>query len=107
MSHLTIRGLLQQRLAAWATTKGLPVAWQGVSFAPPSGMYLRAFMLPAGTDSIDIEGVMGAVSLTDVMADSNQYGNLYVDSAASLAISITVGGAQKHQHKQGQTLLKD
>ncbi len=57
MSHLTIRGLLQQRLAAWATTKGLPVAWQGVSFAPPSGMYLRVFMLPAGTSSIDLEGV--------------------------------------------------
>lgn len=36
----------------------LPVAWQNAPFDPPAdgGVYLRAFLLPATTDSEDLEG---------------------------------------------------
>ncbi|WKN20810.1 DUF4128 domain-containing protein [Azotobacter vinelandii] len=57
MSTKLIRSLYEQRLAAWASARSLPVAWQNVKFAPPaSGIYLRAFLLPADTDSLDLEG---------------------------------------------------
>lgn len=57
MTQKLIRSLYEQRLAAWAAARSLPVAWQNVSFTPPaSGIYLRAFLLPANTDSLDLEG---------------------------------------------------
>lgn len=57
MSNRLIRSLYEQRLAAWAAARSLPVAWQNVQFRPPaSGIYLRAFLLPADTDSLDLEG---------------------------------------------------
>ncbi|MEE4465711.1 phage tail terminator-like protein, partial [Azotobacter chroococcum] len=57
MSNRLIRSLYEQRLAAWAAARSLPVAWQNVPFTPPaSGIYLRAFLLPADTDSLDLEG---------------------------------------------------
>lgn len=57
MSHLIIRRLLESRLSVWAKTKGLPVAYQNAPFTPPtSGLYLRAFALPAVTDSTDLAG---------------------------------------------------
>ncbi|MBZ5757945.1 DUF4128 domain-containing protein [Pseudomonas sp. S5(2021)] len=56
MSHHIVRGLYESRLSAWASVKGLKVAWQGVAFSPPPGIYLQAFMLPALTDSIDLAG---------------------------------------------------
>jgi hypothetical protein len=57
MSHLIIRRLLETRLSAWAKTKPLQVAYQNVKFTPPaSGIYLRAFTIPAVTDSTDLPG---------------------------------------------------
>lgn len=57
MSHLIIRRLLESRLAVWAESKSLPVAYQNMSFTPPaSGIYLRTFTLPAVTDSTDLPG---------------------------------------------------
>lgn len=57
MSNRLIRSMYEQRLAAWASARSLPVAWQNVQFTPPaSGIYLRAFLLPADTDSLDLEG---------------------------------------------------
>lgn len=57
MTHATIRLIYQQRLAEWAAIKGLQVAYQGVQFDPPEGeTYLRAFLLPAGTDSNTLAG---------------------------------------------------
>ncbi|TKD32587.1 DUF4128 domain-containing protein [Azotobacter chroococcum] len=57
MSTKLIRSLYEQRLAAWASARSLSVAWQNVSFTPlASGIYLRAFLLPADTDSLDLEG---------------------------------------------------
>lgn len=57
MSHLIIRRLLETRIAAWANTKTLAVAYQNVSFTKPaSGIYLRTFTIPAVTDSNDLTG---------------------------------------------------
>lgn len=57
MSHLIIRRLLETRLSAWAKAKPIPVAYQNVKFTPPAtGVYLRAFTIPAVTDSTDLPG---------------------------------------------------
>lgn len=59
MSHKIIRSLLEARLKAWADarTPALRVAYQNVAFTPNNGeTYLRAFLLPAGTDSNDLAG---------------------------------------------------
>ncbi|MBV4552275.1 DUF4128 domain-containing protein [Pseudomonas sp. SWRI102] len=59
MSHKIIRALLESRLKAWASarTPTMRIAYQNVPFAPNSGeTYLRAFLLPAGTDSNDLAG---------------------------------------------------
>lgn len=62
MSNSKIRQLYEQRLYAWAAGKGLPVAWQNQPFTPPATTYLRAFLLPADTDSLDLEGAHRAYS---------------------------------------------
>ncbi|SEQ28669.1 Bacteriophage related protein of unknown function [Pseudomonas sp. NFACC02] len=57
MSHQIIRRIYEQRLAAWAAPRGLRIAYQGVAFDPGDGeTYLRAFTLPAGTDTQTLEG---------------------------------------------------
>ncbi|HEX8591750.1 MAG TPA: phage tail terminator-like protein [Pseudomonas sp.] len=57
MSHLTIRLLYQQRLAAWAADKALRVAYQGAEFVPEvDETYLSCFALPAGTDTNTLAG---------------------------------------------------
>jgi hypothetical protein len=57
MSHSKIRLLYQARLSAWETDQGLRVAYQNVQFDPEDGeTYLRAFLLPAGTDSNTLAG---------------------------------------------------
>ena len=56
MSAPDIRRAFESRLSTWAAAQSLPVAWQNVSFSPPSSAYLRAFLLPADTDSRDLAG---------------------------------------------------
>lgn len=58
MSQDRVRYLLETRLANWAAARNpvLQVAWQNHPFTPPSGTYLRAFMLPATTWSNDLAG---------------------------------------------------
>lgn len=56
MSNKLIRSLLQSRLNTWATAKPIPVAWDNVKFTTPTGSYIRASLLPADTQSIDLEG---------------------------------------------------
>jgi len=56
MSIKRIRGLYEGRLAGWAASRSIPVAWQNVDFTPPSTIYLRAFMIPAETSGLDIAG---------------------------------------------------
>lgn len=55
MSHALVRSLLESRLSTWAAGQSLTVAWQNVhSDAKPT--YLRAFLLPAETQSDDLKG---------------------------------------------------
>lgn len=56
MSQQRIRSAFETRLNTWAASQGLPVAWQNVAFDPPATTYLRAFILPADTDSADLAG---------------------------------------------------
>lgn len=59
MSHKIIRSLLEARLKAWAAarTPALRIAYQNVAFTPSNDeIYLRAFLIPAGTDSNDLAG---------------------------------------------------
>lgn len=59
MSLLQIRGAFQDRLNDWTTDRDttLRIAWQNVPFTPVTGeTYLRVFLLPALTDSQDLEG---------------------------------------------------
>jgi hypothetical protein len=59
MSHRIIRSLFEARLSTWAKarTPVLRIAYQNVSFTPASNeTYLRAFIIPAGTDSNDLAG---------------------------------------------------
>ena len=59
MSHKIIRSLIEGRLKAWAAARSpaLRISYQNVDFAPTANeTYLRAFLLPAGTDSNDLAG---------------------------------------------------
>jgi hypothetical protein len=51
MSQKIVRAGLEKKLKAWADvqTPVLTVAWENVSFTPPAGPYLRAFLLPEPT----------------------------------------------------------
>lgn len=58
MTMPRIRQLLETRLNTWAAARSpaLSIAWQNVPFTPPAGAYLRAFILPAETDSQTLDG---------------------------------------------------
>lgn len=56
MSNKMIRSLYESRLAAYAASKSLTVAWENVSTNQPNGDYLRSNLLPAPTGSDDLAG---------------------------------------------------
>ena len=60
MSDRLIRSAFEGRLKAWATARvpALPISYEDVAFTAPAdgSAYLRAFLLPANTDSQDLEG---------------------------------------------------
>lgn len=60
MSDTLIRQAFEGRLNAWAKarTPALPIAFEDWEFTPPAdgGTYLQAYLLPAATDSQDLEG---------------------------------------------------
>lgn len=52
MSDQSIMAALQARLTAFATTKGLSLAYEGVGFTPDAAKtHLADFLLPAATDN--------------------------------------------------------
>lgn len=57
MSQAIIRAAFETRLKTWADARSpaIPIAWENVPFTPPSGRYLRAFLLPARTQSVLLE----------------------------------------------------
>lgn len=56
MSDKIIRSALEGRLATWAATQSLTIAYENVPFQQPTTTYLRAWMLPANRESLDLEG---------------------------------------------------
>lgn len=60
MSNKRCRQAIESRLNTWASTRSpaLPIAWENVPFNPPSSAYLRGWLLPAQTDSPDLEGAL-------------------------------------------------
>lgn len=58
MSDQLIRTLVESRLGTWAAGRSpaLQVAWENVAFTPPSGFYLRSFLLRGPTYSRDLAG---------------------------------------------------
>ncbi len=59
MSNAIIRAALESRLKTWAAAQSppIPIAYQNAPFTPPTqARYLRAFLLPAETDSQYVEG---------------------------------------------------
>ena len=53
---MRVRKLFESRLAVWAATQGLAVAWENVAFTPGTDTYLRAFLLRGTTTSRDLAG---------------------------------------------------
>lgn len=58
MSDALIRAAFESRVAAWAAAQSpaIPVSYQNVAFTPPAGRYLRAWVLPAPTQSQTLNG---------------------------------------------------
>lgn len=56
MSLSLVRRAFEVPLAAFAQAQGLALAFDNVAFTPPTGMHLRAFLIPAGTSSDDLAG---------------------------------------------------
>lgn len=54
MSQSLIAELLESRLADWADSQGLPVAYANIAFDPPPGIYLESHVMPAATEAIDL-----------------------------------------------------
>lgn len=53
-----IRALLEARLSTWAKSQSpsIPIAWQNVPFTPPTGRFMRAWIMPAETGSETLDG---------------------------------------------------
>lgn len=57
MSNKLVRRAIETELATWAAGEGIPVAWENTQFEPEVGQtFLRAFLLPAPTESETLEG---------------------------------------------------
>ncbi len=48
MSEVIMQAM-NERVSVFASSKGMPVAYENDLFTPPSGPYLRAFLLPSQT----------------------------------------------------------
>jgi len=60
LSEKIIRSIYEARLKAWAAARSpaLRIAYQNTKFTPNSGeTYLACYLLPAKTQSLDMEGV--------------------------------------------------
>lgn len=57
MSQAIIRAGFESKLATWAAAQSpaIPVAYENVTFTPPTGRYLRALLLPANTESATLD----------------------------------------------------
>lgn len=59
MSHEKIRSIFDTLVNEWAMQHNISIAFQNVQFIPPTDKpYLKLFILPASTNSSDLEGKM-------------------------------------------------
>lgn len=58
MTQRRIRAAFEAPLKAWAAAQvpPVPVAWENSTFKPPAGRYIRPYLLPANTTSLDLLG---------------------------------------------------
>lgn len=56
MSTAIVRAALETRLATWASTQSLPIAYQNVGFTKPNGPWLEAILIPNLTMNKEITG---------------------------------------------------
>ena len=58
MSDALVRAAFETRLAAWAAAQSpaIPVAYENATFTPPTGRYVRCFLIPATTDCETMNG---------------------------------------------------
>jgi hypothetical protein len=57
MSQALIRQAFETRLKTWADAQGLGVAWENMVYTPTEGEeYVHAFLLPARTKSLFLDG---------------------------------------------------
>ena len=87
MSLALIRSAFESRLATWAATQSLPIAYENISFTPPATKHCRVYLLPAKTDSVTLDGTArtykGIFQVSIVMPLNGGAG-----AAQSLAIAI-------------------
>jgi hypothetical protein len=59
MSQAIIRAGFETALKAWADaqTPAIPVAWQNVTFNPPTGRYVEAQLIPAPAKKLTLDGI--------------------------------------------------
>lgn len=90
MSKRQIRSAFESRLNTWAAgrTPALRVAWQNVTFTPSTYPYLRAFIVPAETDSIDLAGDHRAytgIFQVNIIAETGKGSKLVEEIAEEIA----------------------
>lgn len=51
MSQKIVRDALETVVNTFATAQSLTIAWENLPFTPPTGAYLRAFIIPSPTTS--------------------------------------------------------
>ncbi|MGZ5121030.1 MAG: phage tail terminator-like protein [Burkholderiales bacterium] len=58
MSDALVRAAFETRLAAWAAAQSpaIPVAWENSTFTPPTGRYVRCYLIPAPTECETFNG---------------------------------------------------
>jgi hypothetical protein len=89
MSDALVRAAFETRLAAWAAAQSpaIPIAYENATFTPPTGRYVRCFLIPAPAASETLNGEhrrrMGVFQVSLCMPIGSGPG-----AAASLAASL-------------------
>ena len=105
MSDALVRAAFETRLLAWANAQvpPIPVAFENASFTPPTGRYVRAYLLPAPTASETLNGEhrrrMGVYQVSLCMPIGSGPGAAAalcasLDAAFPMALPMSQGGVK-------------
>ena len=101
MTQALVRRAFETTLKTWADaqTPALPVTWENRAFEPPTGRYARAFLLPADTESLFLDGTgreyLGVFQVSLVMtigAGAAAAETLLASLDVAFPLSVTYGG---------------